>query len=156
MGSKIEKHPFTFVEDRILLNFVLSHGPHNWALLKPLLPNRTPRQCRERWHTHLNPAINQSPWTHQEDTILAEKQRILGNKWAEIAKFLTNRTDSQIKNRWNTSVKSRAAELTAHPPVHPLGLQTMMGSTEAHRQSGSGVMSISDFTTIPPLHMSKP
>jgi hypothetical protein len=39
--------------------------------------------------------------------ILAEKQACLGNRWAEIAKFLRGRTDTLVKNRWNTSVKAR-------------------------------------------------
>ncbi|EAX96994.1 Myb-like DNA-binding domain containing protein [Trichomonas vaginalis G3] len=107
----ITKHPFTPHEDQILIRFIMMNGPQNWSTLASLLYNRTPKQCRERWHNHLDPKINKGPWTYSEDCIIAEKQRELGNKWADIARFLPGRTDTLVKNRWNTSVKARCNEL---------------------------------------------
>lgn len=62
---------------------------------------------KNRWHNHLDPSINKEPWTEEEDELLIEKHEQLGNKWAEISKFFSGRTDNMIKNRWNSTIKRR-------------------------------------------------
>jgi hypothetical protein len=101
------RKPFTEEEDRIILEFIRSNGPRNWNLIADELKNRTPKQCRERWHNHLNPDIRKGAFSPEEDEIIARNQATLGNKWAEIARFLPGRTDTLVKNRWNSSLKDR-------------------------------------------------
>ena len=110
MATPVKKHPFSVAEDMELLQFVKAQGTKNWPIIASQL-NRSAKQCRERWNGHLDPTINKGPWTTSEDIILARKQNELGNKWAEISKFLPGRTDTIVKNRWNTSVKNRVHEL---------------------------------------------
>jgi len=42
-------------EDDALKAGIAQHGENNWTLVAALLPNRTARQCKERWFQWLNP-----------------------------------------------------------------------------------------------------
>jgi hypothetical protein len=71
----------------------------------------------KRYLNHLDPNINKSDWTVQEDLIIYEMHNKVGNHWAKIAKKLPGRTANAIKNRWNSTLRRRTENFQNQCPV---------------------------------------
>ncbi|CAK83184.1 unnamed protein product (macronuclear) [Paramecium tetraurelia] len=108
--DKIKKKPWSDYEDAQVMQLVEQYGPHKWTFIASKLQGRIGKQCRERWHNHLNPLIKKSPWEYEEEWILFLYHEAISNEWAEIAKHLEGRTDNAIKNHWNSGMKKRMNE----------------------------------------------
>ena len=62
--------PWSKEEDEKLKSIVLADGPKNWTKVATKLPGRIGKQCRERWHHHLDPDVVKKKWTVAEDILI--------------------------------------------------------------------------------------
>ncbi|OHT03548.1 Myb-like DNA-binding domain containing protein [Tritrichomonas foetus] len=92
--------PFTLEEDQMIQQLVNIYGDHNWATVAANIPNRTVRQCRERWQLFLNSGVKKGKWTKEEDEILRKKYAEHGSQWKYLENFFEGRTSYNIRNRW--------------------------------------------------------
>lgn len=42
---------------------VQKNGAKNWSKIAKQMEGRVGKQCRQRWHNHLNPNIKKDKWT---------------------------------------------------------------------------------------------
>lgn len=49
----------------MLKNLIIEHGTSNWTKVGESFPERTGKQCRERWYNHLDPCVKKGEWTSE-------------------------------------------------------------------------------------------
>lgn len=113
-ATQIVKGPWTKEEDERLAQLVAAFGPRRWNQVAERLGGRLGKQCRERWHNHLDPTVNKQPFSQQEELLIYQLHQKIGNKWAEIARYLPGRTDNSIKNHWNSCIQRKLCREQAY------------------------------------------
>lgn len=90
---------WTNVEDQILRAAVSKYGLTQWARVASLLPKKTAKQAKARWNEYLNPTINRTEWSQQDDEKLLNLAKLLPNQWRSIASVM-GRTSTHCLERY--------------------------------------------------------
>ncbi|KAL4999833.1 hypothetical protein BDV10DRAFT_183980 [Aspergillus recurvatus] len=100
-GAKVKKGPWTEAEDSRLRKAIERHGT-KWAVVASVVGTRLPDQCSKRWSHAINPDIDHSPWTPQEDELLIQYVNKHGHYWQQIvSSYFPGRTSLAAKNRYH-------------------------------------------------------
>lgn len=97
-------------EDMVLVDaikaLVDTKGTVPWLSVAKLVPGRSAKQCRERWGLNLNPNIDRSAFSEQEDLLLLELHNKFGNRWSSFREFFPGRTENILKTRYKSLLRA--------------------------------------------------
>ncbi|KAK3311050.1 uncharacterized protein B0T15DRAFT_507647 [Chaetomium strumarium] len=101
IANTIRKGTWTEEEDDRLREAVKLYGGR-WSRIAEVVGTRNGDQCWKRWYDCLDPRIDKSPWTADDDVRLVHLVSQNGRNWSEIVhQHFPNRTPLSAKNRYN-------------------------------------------------------
>ncbi|CAI9090701.1 OLC1v1025526C2 [Oldenlandia corymbosa var. corymbosa] len=119
--QKVKRGLWSPEEDEKLVRHITTHGHGCWSSVPKLAGlQRCGKSCRLRWINYLRPDLKRGSFTEQEERTIVDVHRILGNRWAQIAKHLPGRTDNEVKNYWNSVIKKKLIAQGLDPNTHNL------------------------------------
>ncbi|KAL6850421.1 hypothetical protein ACP4OV_021048 [Aristida adscensionis] len=117
--QKLRKGLWSPEEDEKLMNHITKHGHGCWSTVPKLAGlQRCGKSCRLRWINYLRPDLKRGAFSQEEEDLIVELHAVLGNRWSQIATRLPGRTDNEIKNLWNSSIKKKLRQKGIDPNTH--------------------------------------
>ncbi|KAG9144850.1 hypothetical protein Leryth_018995 [Lithospermum erythrorhizon] len=134
--QKLRKGLWSPEEDEKLINHITKYGHGCWSSVPKLAGlERCGKSCRLRWINYLRPNLKRGAFSQEEENLITELHAALGNKWSQIAAQLPGRTDNEIKNLWNSSIKKKLREKgidpNTHKPLSEVEKEEKLGSTNS-------------------------
>ncbi|KAK4125379.1 hypothetical protein N657DRAFT_570512, partial [Parathielavia appendiculata] len=101
IANTIRKGTWMREEDERLREAVELYGAR-WSKIAEAVGTRNGDQCWKRWYDCLDPRIDKSPWTAEEDAKLLALVSQYGRNWSDIVhRHFPNRTSLAAKNRYS-------------------------------------------------------
>ncbi|CAN0902127.1 Transcription factor MYB83 [Linum grandiflorum] len=146
---KLRKGLWSPEEDEKLMSYMMNNGQGCWSdVARNAGLQRCGKSCRLRWINYLRPDLKRGAFSPQEEELIVHLHSLLGNRWSQIAARLPGRTDNEIKNFWNSTVKKRLKNMQSssaspntsdsssdHQPAGSKDHGAMMGMTSSSSPS---------------------
>ncbi|KAL2513915.1 myb domain protein 61 [Forsythia ovata] len=117
--QKLRKGLWSPEEDEKLVHHITKYGHGCWSSVPKLAGlQRCGKSCRLRWINYLRPDLKRGTFSQDEENLIIELHAVLGNRWSQIAAQLPGRTDNEIKNLWNSSIKKKLRQKGIDPNTH--------------------------------------
>ncbi|KAL8542294.1 hypothetical protein ACS0TY_003236 [Phlomoides rotata] len=114
---KLRKGLWSPEEDEKLMNYMVVNGQGCWTdIARNAGLQRCGKSCRLRWINYLRPDLKRGAFSPHEEQLILQLHSLLGNRWSQIAARLPGRTDNEIKNFWNSSIKRRLKKSSTDAP----------------------------------------
>jgi hypothetical protein len=100
------RHCFTKKDDKKLISAVREYSispqknTYIWVYVAACVPGFNRKQCRNRWYNYLQPGLNRSKFSPEEDMFLIKMVQQYGKYWSFLMRYFPNRTYADLKNRW--------------------------------------------------------
>ncbi|KAI3857734.1 hypothetical protein MKX03_014903 [Papaver bracteatum] len=138
--QKVKRGLWSPEEDEKLIRCIATHGHGCWSSVPKLAGlERCGKSCRLRWINYLRPDLKRGSFSAQEERIIIDVHRILGNRWAQIAKHLPGRTDNEVKNFWNSCIKKKLMAQGIDPKTHNLISSSTSGSASSYNNACNNI-----------------
>ncbi|KAL8457938.1 hypothetical protein ACS0TY_035700 [Phlomoides rotata] len=135
---KLRKGLWSPEEDEKLFNYITRFGVGCWSSVPKLAGlQRCGKSCRLRWINYLRPDLKRGMFSQEEENLIITLHESLGNRWAQIAAQLPGRTDNEIKNFWNSSLKKKLMKQGIDPNTHMPINEEAQPKDEMHQNSAS-------------------
>ncbi|CAA3028402.1 transcription factor MYB46-like [Olea europaea subsp. europaea] len=119
-ASKLRKGLWSPEEDEKLMNYMVRNGQGCWSdVARNAGLQRCGKSCRLRWINYLRPDLKRGAFSPQEEELIIHLHSLLGNRWSQIAARLPGRTDNEIKNFWNSTIKKRLKNISSSSSRSP-------------------------------------
>ncbi|KAL2038487.1 hypothetical protein N7G274_008826 [Stereocaulon virgatum] len=150
VAGGLKKGSWTEEEDRLLEQHVDEYGPA-WALIAQTMKTRSADQCSKRWTHCLNPELDRSSWSDQENITLTKAVRKHGSAWKDIQTLhFPSRSPNNVKNQYSVIKRKSIVVPEDAPPCCPTrsedgyGLQSPQNTPDMFDNS----VDMSEFTDL--------
>ncbi|KAK1435169.1 hypothetical protein QVD17_00929 [Tagetes erecta] len=148
---KMRKGLWSPEEDDKLMNYMVTNGQGCWSdIARNAGLQRCGKSCRLRWINYLRPDLKRGAFSPQEEEVIIHLHSLLGNRWSQIAARLPGRTDNEIKNFWNSTVKKRLKKTTSNSSSPNTSHDS---SSSEHKDIMGGSVSMHDSSNIMAMYM---